>query len=239
MTSEERDAYRRGRQGFERGDDDAVLSNLGKLLSTRRTYADVHYMVGVTLERRGDLDAAAHSLEEALRINPGYAEAVLALSSVYERQGEFARARDLALRARERRPEPGPGVVDPTTRGKIANLQAAVGDAHREVGELREAVAAYRKAIDRCPQFHDIRHRLAMTLRDAGVPDQAIREFQRVLRSNPHFLDAAVQLGLTYFTLGQTDRAVAEWDAVLERDPGRDDARMYLRMVRAHAAENA
>lgn len=240
MTAEEREAYRLGRQGFERGDTDAALAHLGRLVETCRGYADVHYMLGIAQERQGDVEAAIRSLEEALRINPAYAEALVALSSLYELQGSFERSRAVSRRAGAhlRAPEPDSGLLDPTTRGKIANLQAAVGDAYREVGELREAVAAYRKALDRCPGFHDIRHRLAMTLRDAGHPDQAIREFQRVLRGNPHFLDAAVQLGLTWYTLGRVEAAVAEWERVLEADPEREDAGMYLRMVRARAAES-
>jgi len=32
---------------------------------------------------------------------------------------------------------------------------------------------------------------------------------------------------------------VSEWTAVLERDPSRDDARMYLRMVREGDDPNA
>lgn len=231
MTPEQRESYRLGRRGFERGDADAALDHLERLLPACRGWADVHYMIGMAHERRGDLEAAARSLEEALRINPGYAEALVALASVYEAQGDFARSEALAERTEPALPA-GDERLDPTTLGKLANLHAAVGDAYREVGEWREAIAAYRKAVDRCPGFHDIRLRLAATLREAGYPDQSIRELERVRRAHPHLLDAAVQLGLTWFSLGRADRAVAEWNAVLERDPSRDDARMYLRLVR-------
>jgi tetratricopeptide (TPR) repeat protein len=125
---------------------------------------------------------------------------------------------------------------DPTTRGKLANLHAALGDAYREAGDLREAIDAYRKALDRCPGFHDIRQRLAVTLREAGLPARALAELQRVLRANPHYLDAQVQIGLTLFTLGRTEEARAAWNAALERDPSRDDARMYLRLLGARAS---
>jgi tetratricopeptide (TPR) repeat protein len=121
--------------------------------------------------------------------------------------------------------------MDTTTRGKLANLQAAVGDAYAEAGELRDAVEAYRKALDRCPGFHDIRHRLGVVLRDLGLPDQALCEFKRVLRGNPGLLDAHIQLGLTYYSLGRSDDALERWHAVLKHDPSREDARMYSRLV--------
>jgi tetratricopeptide (TPR) repeat protein len=238
MTPREREAYRLGRLGFERGDARATRQHLERLLPACRDFADIHYMLGVSYEREGDLDSAAHSLEEALRINPGYAEAVAALACVYESQGRFDLSCDLAQRARETAP-PAQDGLDRTTRGKLANLHAALGDAYREVGDLREAIEAYRKALDRCPDFHDIRVRLGAALRDAGYPDQALRELARVRRAHPALLDAGVQLGLTYWTLGRAEQAVEEWQAVLERNPARDDARSYVRMVRAGARERS
>ncbi len=187
-------------------------------------------MIGVMHHRKGDLGAAGNSLRDALRINPSYTEALLALANVYENQGDFERSREIAERARGVA-RSADDVVDATTRGKLANLQAALGDAYREVGELREAIEAYRKALDRCPNFPDIRNRLGIALRDAGLPDRAIAEFRRILRGHPGFCDALVQLGVTFYSLGRTEEAAHEWEAVLAEHPEREDARMYLRMI--------
>lgn len=230
LSPAERRSYEQGCRSFERGDDEAALEQLGAVLRSRDGFADVHYMVGILHERKDEIEQATRSLTRALRINPGYHEAMLALASLYERQGDFERSREIAERARRANATP-PGVLDPTTRGKLANLQARVGDAYREAGELREAVEAYHKALDRCPDFHDIRMRLGSALRDLGLQDRALAEFRRVQRGNPNLLDAAVQLGLTLYTLGRSDEAVREWKAVLERDSSREDARMYLRLV--------
>jgi len=236
LRSQERRAYALGRHCFERGDDAGAVSQLGRLLSTRSDFADVHYMMGVIQERRDDLSEAARSLTHALRLNPDYAEARLALASLYERQGDFERSRQINQgKSAERRPEDQPragsAALDPTTRGKLANLQAALGDAYREAGELREAIEAYRKALDRCPSFHDIRLRLGVALREAGLPHQALAEFQRIRRSHAGLGDAAVQTGLTLYTLGRAEEARQEWEQVLQAEPARRDARMYLRLV--------
>jgi tetratricopeptide (TPR) repeat protein len=229
LTPVERRDYELGRRGFERGDIEASLPHLTRLIRTRN-FADVHYMIGVMYHRKGDLGAAGHSLREAVRVNPSYTEALLALANVYESQGDFERSREVAERA-GRVARFANDVLDATTRGKLANLQAALGDAYREVGELREAIEAYRKALDRCPDFPDSRNRLGIALRDAGLPDRALAEFRRVLRSHPGFCDAAVQLAVTLYSLGRTEEAAQEWESVLAEHPEREDARMYLRMI--------
>jgi tetratricopeptide (TPR) repeat protein len=234
LTASERSAYEQGRKCFEHGDVEPALDAFAKLLQTRESFADVHYMVGLLHDSQGDLGDACESLRRALRINPDYAEALLALATIYERRGDFDRSCELADRAMLASQRGARGdALDSTTRGKLANLQAAVGDAYVEVGELREGIEAYRKALDHCPDFHDIRYRLGRGLREGGLPDQAMAEFQRVLRARPGFLDAQTQLGLTYYTLGRANDAMNEWRAVLERDPAHRDARMYLRLVEA------
>lgn len=253
LTTPEREDWSLGRQSFERGDVDDALHRLGRLVETRNGFADVHYMLGLLYERRGDLAAAGRCLERAIEINPDYAEAVLALSSVYEQRNEYELARALTGSLRvvgpaaqdenshplrvgslSARPE---RALDPTTQGKLANLQAAVGDAYREAGELRDAIDAYRRALDRCPHFHDIRHRLGVALREAGLPAQAATELRRVLRAAPDHLASAVQLGVTYYGMGRVDDAIQQWTSALASDAGRADARLYLRLVKARSLE--
>ncbi|MCX5739652.1 MAG: tetratricopeptide repeat protein [Proteobacteria bacterium] len=151
-----------------------------------------------------------------------------------ERRGDFDRSEAVVLSA----PKAEPSGAIPLTQAKLANLQAALGDAYREAGEVGEAVAAYRKALDRCPGFHDVRYRLGVALREHGLPDQAIREFGRVQRANPAYLDAGVQLGLTFWSLGQAERARAEWQAVVEAEPSREDVQVYLRLAARGAGPN-
>ncbi len=231
LRSSEQAALRLGRRFFERGHNEAALEHLERVVRARPDFADVHYMLGMLYERRGDLEAAARSLSEALRINPHYAEARLALLSVHEQRGDYLHSEEIANAAPTGQVD-DTGPLDRTTDAKLANLQAALGDAYHEVGELREAIEAYRKALDRCPEFHDIRYRLALSLREAGLSAQAIRELERALRQQPDWTQARVQLGLTYYSLGQWSRARALWEQCLADDPEREDVRMYLRLKR-------
>jgi len=227
----DREILIRGRRAFNRGEDTSALENLTRLTAHGVQFADVHYMIGILHERSGEIESALVSLREAVRINPSYVEALLALASLHEQRGEYERSRGYALRASQLS-RPAAGGLDPTTRGKLSNQQAALADALAEAGERRDAVEQYRGALDRCPTFHDIRHRLGVTLREAGLPAQAAQEFARILRLRPSMLESQIQLGLTYYSMGRTPEAIREWDAVLERDPSRDEARMYLRLIR-------
>ena len=124
MTSREQDAYARGCGCFAIGEVDEALETFSSLLETRSDFADVHYMVGVLRDRKGDDAGATESLRRAVRLNPSYAEALLALASVHERRGEYDRSREYAERAAAVSRRDG-RALDPTTRGKLANLQAA------------------------------------------------------------------------------------------------------------------
>lgn len=240
MTGPEREAFRRGRRCLERGDPARALGYLERVADSCPRFADVHYLIGLVHEDLGNADAAIESFEAALHINPGYAEALLALASAYERAGDFDGSRELAERLGPTAlrgsgvPPAEAGSPDPVTRAKLANLHAALGDAYSEVGEFQEAVEAYRKALERCPTFHDIRQRLGIALREAGLGSQALDEFRRILRANPSYLDAAIQLGLTLYTMGRSGEAVREWRRVLELDPSRETARMYLSLLEQH-----
>jgi tetratricopeptide (TPR) repeat protein len=221
---------REARQAFERGDDEAAERGLTRLVGSGLPFADVHYMLGLVHERRGDLDAASARLKDALRINPGYVEAHLALASVCEQRGDFAQSEQHAIRAGQLA-RPGDGGLDPTTRGKLTNQQAALADALAEAGLQREAIEQYRQALERCPTFHDIRHRFAVALREAGLPFQAMQELQRILDVHPGLVESRIQLGLTCYAMGRIDEARRTWQAVLEDSPMQREARMYLRLV--------
>lgn len=229
-SASEQELLRQGRRAFEQGDDASALRCLERLVDAGLRFADVHYMLGIVHERHGDLDAAAASLREAIRINPAYVEALVALASVCESQGDFDQARGHAERAGQLS-RASAGGLDPTTRGKLSNQQAALADALAQAGLRREAIDQYRQALDRCPTFLDVRHRLGITLREAGLPFQALQEFERILAAHPGFVEARLQLGVTCYAMGRPAEAVLAWREVLELDPTRREAHMYLRLV--------
>lgn len=229
-SSTEREHLEQGRRAFERGDDEEALRHLELVAGSGLRFADVHHRMALVHERRDEPEQAIRCLREAIRINPAYVEALLALAALCERIGDYDEARQLAERASELA-RPGADGLDATTRGKLTNQQAALADALAGAGLLREAIEQYRLALERCPTYHDIRHRLAIALREAGLPFQALAELERILDARPELVASRVQQGLTWYGIGRLDEARRAWREVLVLDPTRREAAMYLRLI--------
>ena len=199
-------------------------------LAFTRTYADVHNMLGVIYHTQGRLVDARAAFEEALKVNPKYTEAALHLTITLNDLGEHERAREIyrevaeLTKADERE-------LDPMVRGKIANMHAEIADAYASYGRTDEALMEFGHALDLCPEFIDLRARMAAVLRDRGEMDRAIEELTRVKLERPSYLEARVQLGLTLYKSGRLNEAIGEWESVLAANPEHERTRMYLNLV--------
>lgn len=190
-------------------------------------YPDVHHMLGVIYHTQGLFSKARAAFEEALRINPKYTEAALSLSITYNDLGRYAEAREIFLRA-----QPGPDErIDAFTRGKIANLHAAVADAYRSAGLSKEAAIEYRRALGLCPGFIDIRMHLSHALADHGSVAEAIEQTRLVLLEHPSYAPAALHLALLLHRSGDGEGARKALMDVLRNEPGNERAATYLRML--------
>jgi tetratricopeptide (TPR) repeat protein len=217
-----------GREAYKKGDltrAETLLS--GALKDGASGYADVHHMLGVIYHAWGQFSKARSEFEEALKINPTYTEAALNLSITYNDLGRYAEAREVYARVL---PSPEER-IDSFTRGKIANLHAAVGDAYRAAGLSKEAAVEYRRALGLCPTFIDIRMRLSHALADSGILAEAIEQARLVLLDNPSFTPAYLHLGLLLHRNGDEEGAKKALGDLLEREPGHERATMYLRLL--------
>ena len=190
-------------------------------------YADVHHTLGIIYHTWGQFPKARAAFEDALKINPRYTEAALNLAITYNDLGRYAEAQELFARVR---PSPEER-IDKFTRGKIANLHKATGEAYRSAGLAQEAAAEYRKALALCPEFIDIRMELAHAVAEAGDVDAAIAEMEEVLARRPEYEPALLHLGLFRHRTGDIEGAKRAFSEVLGRSPAHERALMYLRML--------
>ena len=200
-----------------------------QIVHEHQGFADMFNMLGVIQHGQGRFTHAQESFEEALRINANYTEAALNLAVTYNDLGKYAQAKEVYAHAIARSREQ-PRQLDPFAKGKIANMHARVADAYAGIGMNEEAAREYRRALDLCPTFVDIRSKLAATLRDKGEKESAVSEYQLVKAQQPTFLQARIHLGVTLFSLGRKDEARAEWESVLAADPANKSCKMYLDM---------
>src|SRR6266851_2000120 len=217
MDDQVRELVALGKDHFQRGDYALAAGHLEQVVARGGSFADVHHMLGVIYHQLGEFESAQRAFQKALDINPGYIEA--------------ARAHSKAPRDPN-----GDEPLDSYTRGKIANLHAAVADGYLSVRRPNDAASEYRRALSLCPTFVDLRLKLAGALRDAGDVDGSLAEFRIAVQHAPAYVPARVALGTALYADGKLDEAVAQWEEVLRMDPGHRTAGMYLKLARVQAA---
>ena len=220
------------REHYENHEYDKAEPLLHQVIREHRGFADMFNMLGVILHGQGRFTHAQEMFEEALKINPNYTEAALNLAVTYNDLGKYQAARDVYARAIANT-RAAPSHLDPFARGKIANMHARTADAYVGVGLNDEAAREYRRALELCPSFIDIRTKLASTLRDMGDKDGAVTEYLMVKEQAPTFVPARVNLGVTLYSLGRKDEARTEWESVLAEDPTNKSCRMYLDILKS------
>ena len=230
MDEQLKQAVALGREHYEKREYDKAERYLTKVLAAGTRFADIHNMMGVIHHDKGLLDAARDAFKRALEINPSYTEAALNLAVTYNDLGEYEQAQQV-YRGAVQRDARGRHAVDPFAKGKIANLHADVAHAYLEIDLPNEAVQEYRSAIRLCPQFADIRVKLAETYRQMGDLTAARYELEETIGVRPDYLPARVALGVVMLLSGQRAEAVRIWEDALKRDPKNKAAEMYLRMA--------
>jgi tetratricopeptide (TPR) repeat protein len=224
-----------GRELYSKGEYEQAGKLLEQVLLQDDRFADAHDMLGVIDHQAGRLADAEKHFERALALNPNYTEAALNLAVTYNDRGKFDDARKIYARIKER-PSGDTTALDPFARGKLANMHAALGEAYNDANMTGEAIFEYEKAVRLCPEFADLRTRLATLLRQTGELTRAREHYEAAIRARPGFVQARILLGVTLLALGDLDKAEAAWNIALEHDPDSISAKGYLRMLKTQRA---
>ena len=241
MDDHVRELVALGKEHFHRGDYSLAAGHLEQVVARGAAFADVHHMLGVIYHHLGEFESAQRAFQSALEINPGYVEAALNLAIVCNDLGQYERAQqvygDAVARARSRQPRDpnGDEPLDSFTKGKIANLHAAVGDGYVSVRRPNDAASEYRRALSLCPTFVDLRLKLAYALRESGDVDGALAESRLAVQHAPAYVPARVALGTALYAGGKLDEAVQQWEEVLRMEPSHRTAGMYLKFARGRS----
>jgi tetratricopeptide (TPR) repeat protein len=241
MDDQLRELVSLGKEHFQRGDYSLAAGHLEQVVARGAAFADVHHMLGVVYHHLGEFESAQRAFEKALDINPDYVEAALNLAIVCNDLGQYERAQQVygGVVARTRSTSPrepsGDEPLDNYTRGKIANLHAAVGDGYASVRRPADAAAEYRRALALCPNFVDLRLKLAHALKDARQDAAALVEFGVAVEHAPAYVPARIALGTALYASGKLDEAMRQWEEVLRMEPSHRSAAMYLKLARAQA----
>lgn len=204
-----------------------------RIVGSKHEFADVYNMLGVIYHQTGRFEDAISSFEKALKINPRYTEALLNLGVLYNDMGEYKLSKKLLDRSKKEAHKAGSD-IDPFIRGKLANKHAEVGEIYRGLGLPARAADEFVKALDLCPNFQDIRLKLAVSLREEGKKEQALKELQRIAKEKGDYTDAHIQMGITLYGMGRKKEARQTWERLVKKRPNHQLVKIYLRLSDDH-----
>ncbi len=182
---------------------------------------EAHYNLALALLRRGDRARAMHELQTAIQQKPDSVSSHFALGSVFEDENKLVNAEEQFRSALKIDPHFAPGAIRLSavliTEGKpqaaVACLenavkqlppdqaepvQAALGIAYAENGELDKALATLKELVAAQPDSADAHFNLGLVYARTGQPrdeEGAVTEFREALRLDPGMDSARIALG--------------------------------------------
>ncbi len=183
-------------------------------LAATRDNAVAHNNLGVSFLEAGNLEVAEGHFAEAVRLKPNYSEGLANLGLRREKQGRVEEARDLFERSLKARPTA-------PAHYNLANLLTGQG-------QLDEAEAHYRAALQLNPEFAEAWYNLGVLEAKRGRPAAAAQDYVAALRIKPDHADAHLTLGALLAGEGKFDEAIVQFQAAVQAAPKKADAHFNL-----------
>ena len=165
--------------------------------------------------QHGRLHEAAQFYQTLLAVQPGHLEALHLLGVVAHQQGDHARAALLIGRAVAGNPN-------------NAMYHANLAEAHRALGQLEQAVASCRVALQLRPHYAEAANNLGMALLNQGKTDDALAAFALALRLKPGFTMACNNLGNAQRLRGDLQEAETHFRRAVAMGPALAEANSNL-----------
>ncbi|MFN3374955.1 MAG: tetratricopeptide repeat protein [Burkholderiaceae bacterium] len=167
----------------------------------------VYMMGGLMAEKAGNINGAFQLMERGLSIAPDWAPGIIVLAQLQARQGQYPEAQENAAIA-----------VALEARNPVV-LDGAIEVAHR-TGNLDQAVAYLRKALEVQPNDRRLRLLLAKDLSQLGQHEEAMALSAAVTTEVPEDRATLEERMHILLAAGQMDDAAQVTATLLALDPG-------------------
>jgi tetratricopeptide (TPR) repeat protein len=234
-------ALRLAELNIEGGAPDAAIEDLNKLLQARPGLSRAYELLGAAYMKKGDPARAAEVYQKFQQLVPSRDPRASFYEGIRLRaQGKRAEAKA----AFERSLAAAPGAPDPLSQlvemafednrpdaalevarkqalaaPRSATVQHALGIVHQRRGEIPQAEAAYRKAVELDPRYVLAHLELGKIYLDTGRQDLSLAEADRALAINPKSADAWQLKGLAQLQKGAVANAQEAFKKALEINP--------------------
>ncbi len=156
--------------------------------------ADDHLLLGRLYRLNNDLQKAEAEFKTAVRLQPGSEEAVTTLAYLYNELGDTTRATQVLA-----------AVPD---AAKSAKLYSALGFTYEQQKQYKNAIEAYRHAIEQDRDNLDAIRGLAQNLLNDGQTDAALDQYKVIADANPEDAQTYVRIAEIYRKQGKYDIAL-------------------------------
>ncbi len=155
---------------------------------------DDHLLLGRLYRLNNDLQKAESEFKTAVKLQPDSEEAVTTLAYLYNELGDTARAAQVL------------SSVPNTARS--AKLYSALGYTYEQQKQYKNAIEAYRHAIELDRDNLDAIRGLAQNLLNDGQADAALEQYNVIADANPEDAQTYVRIAEIYRKQGKFDLAL-------------------------------
>jgi tetratricopeptide (TPR) repeat protein len=155
---------------------------------------DDHLLLGRLYRLNNDLQKAETEFKTAVKLQPDSEEAVTTLAYLYNELGDTGRAAQVLSSV------PNPG--------RSAKLYSALGYTYEQQKQYKEAIEAYRHAIEMDRDNLDAIRGLAQNLLNDGQADAALEQYKVIADANPEDAQTYVRIAEIYRKQGKYDLAL-------------------------------
>jgi len=155
---------------------------------------DDHLLLGRLYRLNNDLQKAEGEFKTAVKLDANSEEAVTTLAYLYNEEGDTARAGEVLS-----------SIPD---AARSAKLYSALGYTYEQQKQYKNAIGAYRKAIEQDRDNLDAIRGLAQNLMNDGQTDAALEQYKIIADANPEDAQTYLRMAEIYRKSGKFDLAL-------------------------------
>jgi tetratricopeptide (TPR) repeat protein len=155
---------------------------------------DDRLLLGRLYRLNNDLQKAENEFKTAVKLEPDSEEAVTTLAYLYNEEGDTARAGEVLS-----------SIPDAS---RSAKLYSALGYTYEQQKQYKNAIQAYRKAIELDRDNLDAIRGLAQNLVNDGQTDAALEQYKIIADTNPEDAETYLRMAEIYRKSGKFDLAL-------------------------------
>ena len=154
-----------------------------------------HVLLGRLYRLQNELLKAENEFKIAVSLEPGSEEALTTLAYLYNEEGDSKRAAEVLK-----------GVPDAE---RSAKLYSALGYTYEQEKDYKNAIAAYKKAVETEPDNLDAVRGLAQNLMSDNQTEAALEQYRTIVEADPHDVQSLLRIAEIQRRSGKFDDALA------------------------------